>query len=286
MLLGRICTTYYFFHFLVLLPVLGFLEKPLPLPESISRPVLPRGGGTAARGRPRPADGEGMMRRFLIAASCAATLLAAPVAFAQEEAPTPPEQNWSFSGIFGTYDRAALQRGLQVYLEVCSNCHSMKQLYYRNLEQIGLTANQVKALASNIQVPGGVDDSGQPVMRAALPSDHFRSPFPNDAAARAANNGALPPDQSTLEKAREGGADYIYAILNGYAAAGGHEYGAGHELQHFPGHQIAMPKPLQRRPGYLRRRHHRLGRADVARRRDLPDLGLASRTWKSASGWA
>ncbi len=187
-----------------------------------------------------------MMRRFLLVASCAATMLAAPVAFAQEEAPTPPEQNWSFSGIFGTYNRAALQRGLQVYLEVCSNCHSMKQIYYRNLQQIGLTAAEVKALASNIQVPGGVDDSGQPVMRAALPSDHFRSPFPNDAAARAANNGALPPDQSTLEKAREGGADYIYAILTGYAdpppdmhMAPGMSYN-----RYFPGHQIAMPKPL------------------------------------------
>jgi ubiquinol-cytochrome c reductase cytochrome c1 subunit len=177
-------------------------------------------------------------------------LLAAPAvitpAFAQEDTPEPPQQNWSFSGIFGTYNRAALQRGFQVYEEVCSNCHSMKQLSYRNLQGIGLTADQVRAIASNVQVQGGEDTSGQPVMRAALPSDHFRSPFPNDAAARSANNGALPPDQSVLEKAREGGANYIYGILVGYAQppAGMHMAEGMNYNKYFPGHQIAMPQPL------------------------------------------
>ena len=188
-----------------------------------------------------------MMRRLAVAIAAFGLILAlAPAAVAQEESPTPPAQNWSFAGMFGTYDRASLQRGYQVYAEVCSNCHSMKQLSYRNLEQIGLTVDQVRAIASNIQVPGGTDSSGQPVMRPALPSDTFRSPFANDAAARAANNGALPPDQSVLEKAREGGADYIDAILTGYgeAPADMHMAAGMYYNRYFPGHQIAMPPPL------------------------------------------
>jgi ubiquinol-cytochrome c reductase cytochrome c1 subunit len=184
-----------------------------------------------------------MMRRLILAAF-GLLLLAAPAAHAQEE--EPPAQNWSFSGIFGTYDRAALQRGFQVYQEVCANCHSMKQLSYRNLTGIGLTADQVRAIASNVQVQGGTDATGEPVMRAALPSDRFRSPFPNDAAARSANNGALPPDQSVLEKAREGGATYIYGILTGYTQPpAGFHLGEGMNYnKYFPGHQIAMPQPL------------------------------------------
>ncbi len=186
-----------------------------------------------------------MMRRLALAAAFTALLGIAP-AVAQEAAPTPPPQHWSFSGIFGTYDRAALQRGFQVYSEVCSACHSMNQLYYRNLEQIGLTPAEVRAVASNVQVVGGTDESGNPVMRPALPSDHFRAPFPNAAAARAANNGALPPDQSVLENAREGGSDYIYSILTGYTEppAGFHLTTGMNYNKYFPGHQIAMPQPL------------------------------------------
>lgn len=185
------------------------------------------------------------MRSLALALAAGAGLALAPGLRAQE-APEPKPQTWSFNGPFGTYDRAAAQRGFQVYNEVCSNCHSMKQAYYRNLEGIGLNAEQVKAVAASKQVPGGTNDAGEPVDRPALPSDHFRSPFPNDKAARAANNGALPPDQSVLEKAREGGADYLYAILTGYAdppkgmkLADGMNYNT-----YFPGHQIAMAQPL------------------------------------------
>jgi ubiquinol-cytochrome c reductase cytochrome c1 subunit len=174
----------------------------------------------------------------------AGVLLALP-AFAQE-APTPPHQDWSFSGPFGTFDRASAQRGFQVYQEVCAACHSMTLMHYRDLAGIGLSDDQIKAIAASVTVPGGVNDSGDPITRPGLPSDRFKSPFANDAQARAANNGALPPDQSLLEKAREGGADYIYALLNGYTdppagmtMAPGMNYNT-----YFPGHQIAMPQPL------------------------------------------
>ena len=187
-----------------------------------------------------------MMRR--LPALMIAIGLALPAAAMAQ--PMPPEalprQNWSFSGPFGTFNRAAEQRGLQVWQAVCSNCHSMKQAYYRNLEGIGLTADDVKAFASNITVPGGTDDNGQPIERQALPSDHFKEPFANDKAARAANNGALPPDHSLIVNAREGGATYVADLLNGYRdppagvkIANGMNYNI-----YFPGRQIAMAPPL------------------------------------------
>lgn len=187
------------------------------------------------------------MRLALIAAlgalALGATSLAVP-AYAQEEIKLPP-QLWSFDGLFGTYDRASAQRGFQVYKEVCSACHSMKQAYYRNLTGIGFSDEQVKAIAASVTMPT-LNDEGQPAERAGLPSDHFHMPFPNDKAARAANNGALPPDQSVIEKAREGGATYIFDLLTGYA-----EPPAGMKMadgmnynRYFPGHQIAMAQPI------------------------------------------
>lgn len=187
------------------------------------------------------------MRRALLLLGAALLALPGLPARAQEAA-NPPlvHQHWSFEGVFGTFDDAAAQRGFMVYQQVCSACHSMKQMYYRNLEGIGLNEDQIKAIAAAIQVPGPPSETGEATERPALPSDHFKSPFPNDAAARAANGGALPPDQSVLEKAREGGADYIYAILTGYS-----DPPAGMKMQqgmnynrYFPGNQIAMPQPL------------------------------------------
>ncbi len=173
------------------------------------------------------------------------TLLAAAPALAQEEGKLP-HVNWSFSGPFGTYDRAAAQRGFQIYKEVCSNCHSLKEAYYRDLEGIGLSAAQVKAIAASVTVPT-IGDDGQPAERPALPSDHFKSPFPNEKAARAALNGALPPDLSVITLAREGGADYVYGVLTGYGEPpAGMKMGEGMNYNKmFPGHQIAMPQPLQ-----------------------------------------
>ena len=172
------------------------------------------------------------------------TAAAVSPARAQEEIKLP-EQHWSFDGPFGTYDRASAQRGFQVYKEVCSACHSMNQAYYRNLSGIGLNEDQIKAIAATVTIPD-TDDSGQPSERPGLPSDHFKAPFPNEKAARAANNGALPPDQSVLVNAREGGATYIDDLLQGYAdPPPDMKMSAGmYYNKYFPGHQIAMPPPL------------------------------------------
>ena len=189
-----------------------------------------------------------MMRTLRPALLGAALLLAAAVATpagAAEEIALP-SVSWSFSGVFGTFDRAAAQRGFQVYNEICSNCHSLKEAYYRDLIGIGLSVQQVKDIAASKRVPS-LDENGQPSERPALPSDHFRAPFPNELAARAANGGGLPPDLSVIVKAREGGPDYVYAILTGFEDAP-----AGFKLmpglnynKYFAGHQIAMPQPLR-----------------------------------------
>jgi ubiquinol-cytochrome c reductase cytochrome c1 subunit len=167
-------------------------------------------------------------------------------ALAQAEAPTPPAQRWSFNGPFGTFDLASAQRGFQVYSEVCAVCHSMQYLHYRDLEGIGLTEGQVKAIAAAVTVPLGIDDQGNPKEGPGTPASQFKSPYPNEQANRAAHNGALPPDLSLIVNAREGHADYIYAVLTGFAEAP-----AGMQMQegmnynkYFPGHQIAMPPPL------------------------------------------
>jgi ubiquinol-cytochrome c reductase cytochrome c1 subunit len=183
------------------------------------------------------------LHRFLTAAMLAGA--AASPAIAQE-APTPPAQHWSFDGPFGTYDLTAAQRGFQVYSEVCSVCHSMQYLHYRDLAGIGLTDDQIKAIAADVTVPHGLDDQGDPKEGPATPADAFKLPFPNEQANRAAHNGALPPDLSLIFNAREGHGDYIYAILTGYA-----DPPPGMQMQdgmnydkYFPGHQIAMPPPL------------------------------------------
>ena len=188
-----------------------------------------------------------MGRNLAVLGLAASLVLGVPAARAQTEqaAPPLPKQEWSFDGIFGTYDRGAAQRGFQVYNEVCSNCHSLKLLSYRDLAAIGFSENEVKAIAAAKQVPD-IDDQGQATQRPARPSDNFVSPFPNEKAARAASNGALPPDLSLIVKARAGGPDYTYGILTGYKEppstmkmAEGMNYN-----EYFPGHQIAMIQPL------------------------------------------
>ena len=188
------------------------------------------------------------MRSVRRATVAAALLLAGlfGIAAAQESVP-PPKQEWSFGGVFGTYDLAAAQRGFQIYSEVCSNCHSMRLMYYRDLSGIGLNEAQIKAVAAAVQVPVGLNDQGEPVNGPGTPASRFKSPFPNDLAARAANNGALPPDLSLIVNAREGGADYVYGILTGYQDPPENfklQEGMNYN-EYFPGHQIAMPRPLQ-----------------------------------------
>jgi len=126
---------------------------------------------------------------------------------------------WEFKGFVGKFDRGSLQRGYQVYTEVCSSCHSLKYLSYRNLSEPGgpeFTEDQVKAIASQFEVTDGPNDDGDMFTRPARPSDNFVSPYENDNAAKASNGGAYPPDMSVLVKARQGGADYIYSLLLGY----------------------------------------------------------------------
>lgn len=172
-------------------------------------------------------------------------MLAAAPLRAQEAPLLQP--GWSFDGVFGTYDKAAMQRGFQVYKTICSACHPVSHLYFRDLEALGYTLGQIKAIAASYQVTDGPNDQGQMYQRPGRPSDPIPGPFPNDQAARAANGGALPPDLSMIVKAREGGPDYVYSILNGF-----HEKPpAGFTLpqgkyynEYFPGHAISMPPPL------------------------------------------
>jgi len=159
----------------------------------------------------------------------------------------PEARDWSFHGLFGTYDRGALQRGFQIYREVCAACHSLRFVAYRNLAGIGLGEDQIKAVAAEYEVTDGPNDEGEMFSRPARPSDRFVAPFANDNAARASNNGALPPDLSLMTKARKGGADYVYGILTGYKAeaSAGVKLGDGMNYNlYFPAHQIAMAPPL------------------------------------------
>ena len=127
--------------------------------------------------------------------------------------------DWSFKGLFGKFDRGALQRGYQVYTEVCSSCHSMKYLSYRNLAEKGgpeFSIAEAKAIAASFEVTDGPDDDGEMFTRPGKLSDKFVMPYDNVKAAQAANGGAYPPDMSVLVKARGGGVDYIYSLLQGY----------------------------------------------------------------------
>lgn len=193
------------------------------------------------------------MRKLVLAALAAAAISTGAPAQAAEEIQIP-KQKWDFTGPFGTFDRATLQRGFQVYKEVCSACHTMHQLRYRDLGApgiggtggLGYSADEVKALAAEVEVTDGPNDQGEMFQRPGRPSDRFPSPFPNEQAARAANNGAAPPDLSLMVKARAGGADYIHALLTGYSdpPQGVTLMEGMHYNKYFPGHQIAMPPPL------------------------------------------
>lgn len=169
-----------------------------------------------------------ILRILTLVAAAFALALSAHAAGGQEHAEAP-EGGWPFEGALGEFDKDSLQRGYQVYREVCSACHSMKLLTYRNLGEAGgpfydpeyqAAENPlVKTYAAEDEILKGVDDIGEPVYGPATPADRFRSPYENDEAARAANNGALPPDLSVISKARHGGANYIYSLLSGYPEA-------------------------------------------------------------------
>ena len=167
------------------------------------------------------------------------------VAVASEEIEIP-QHEWTFSSPFGKFDKNQLQRGFQIYREVCSTCHSLSLISFRNLADLGYNEEEIKAIAGSYEVQDGPNDTGEMFMRPARPSDRFPAPFANRKAAEAANNGAYPPDLSLMTKARHGGADYVKAILMGYAEAPqGFTLASGQHYNRFmSGHRIAMPAPL------------------------------------------
>ena len=156
-----------------------------------------------------------------------------------------PKLDWSFLGLTGTFDRASQQRGLQVYKEVCSGCHGLRLLAYRNLKAIGYNDDEIKAFASENSVDSFNED-GEVVEREARPSDKFVSPYPNEQAARAANGGAYPPDLSLIIKARSDGANYLHALLTGYVDAPAEQKvpDGMYFNKYYPGKLIGMPQPL------------------------------------------
>ena len=159
------------------------------------------------------------------------------------------ETDWSFKGLFGKFDRASLQRGYQVYTEVCASCHSMKYLSYRNLGEKGgpeFSEAEVKAIAASFEITDGPNADGEMFTRPAKLSDKFVMPYDNVKAAQAANGGAYPPDMSVLVKARGGGVDYIYSLLQGYEdAPSGMTLDDGvHYNKYMYGNKIKMAAPL------------------------------------------
>jgi ubiquinol-cytochrome c reductase cytochrome c1 subunit len=128
----------------------------------------------------------------------------------------PKEVSFSSDGAFGKFDREQLQRGFQVYKEICSACHSLSHVAFRDLTALGYTDAEVKAIAKGFQVPGTDPNTGEDAMRPGMPTDYFPKPFANDIAARAANNNAVPPDLSLMTKARHEGPQYVYSLLTGY----------------------------------------------------------------------
>jgi ubiquinol-cytochrome c reductase cytochrome c1 subunit len=165
----------------------------------------------------------------------------------------PKSLHLASDGLFGKYDRQKVQRGFQVYKEICSSCHSLNFVAFRDLEEIGYNEAEVKAIADGwqIQVPDVNPKTGEVSTRKALPADHFPSPFPNEVAARQANNNALPPDLSLITKAREGGAAYVYSLITGYEDPPANlpvENRPGPNLHYnpyFANLNIAMPPPLK-----------------------------------------
>ncbi|HEY0234433.1 MAG TPA: cytochrome c1 [Afipia sp.] len=257
---GRILTVFYFAYFLIVLPVLSFIEKPRPLPSSIAADVLAKTGSL-----------KQPMVSSMIALFVGASLLLGGVSQSKAQeghGSIPPSLKWSFAGPFGKFDRGQLQRGLQVYKEVCAACHSLNFVAFRNLADPGgpgYSPAQAAAFASDFKIQDGPNDKGDMFERAGRPADYFPAPFPNEQAARASNGGAAPPDLSLMAKARgyergfpqfifdaftqfqEKGPNYIHALMTGFES----KPPAGFDLpqgsyynKYFPGHSIKMPPPL------------------------------------------
>jgi cytochrome c1 len=189
-----------------------------------------------------------MIKMIRIALAAALVAGATQTAMASSAgAPELMKPGYSFEGFFGRYDPGALKRGFQVFHDICSNCHGMSLVAYRNLKEIGLSDDEVKTVAAEREVQDGPNDDGQMFMRPARASDRYVPPFPNEKAAQAANGGALPPDLSLINKARKGGPDYVYSLLMGFedTAPAGHEVPEGKFYnKYFPGGNIGMPPQI------------------------------------------
>jgi cytochrome c1 len=203
----------------------------------------------------------------LVLAAGLSALGFSPSVAQEHDTPEPPALKWSFAGPFGKFDRAQLQRGFKVYREVCANCHSLSFIAFRNLAEPGgpeFSVAQATAVAAEYKIKDGPNDQGEMFERPGRLADYFPPPFPNDAAARASNGGALPPDLSVIAKARtyergfprflldvitqyqEQGVDYIAALLKGYEnPPQGMQMPAGTMYnKYYPGHSIKMPPPI------------------------------------------
>lgn len=206
--------------------------------------ALPK--GTVAGLKQGTKAGNSWFAKSMLGGLYAAGAMSAAAVYAEDDHIPPPHQHWTHSGFFDAYDAASLRRGYEVYRQVCSSCHSMKYIAWRNLVGVSHTEEQAKMIASQYDVAGGFDDEGEPFDRPGKLSDYFPAPYPNEEAGRAANAGALPPDLSCVVKARHSGDDYVYALLTGYK-----EPPAGitlrpglHYNPYFPGGAIGMAPPL------------------------------------------
>ena len=223
LIIGRLATAYYFFHFLVLLPLLGRYEKPLPVPATITDAI-----------------------KKLVVIGLLSTAVES-VVFADNSAKQPKQHFWPHRQLFGGFNKAQLQRGFQVYKQVCSTCHSLNQLAYRDLMKIDFSEAEVKAIAAEYQFKDGPDEEGEMFERKGTPGDRFHDPYANPQEARAANQGSLPPDLSLIIKARPGGENYLFSLLTGYSETPPADFKLQDGLNYNPymgGGQIAMTPPL------------------------------------------
>lgn len=185
------------------------------------------------------------MKKLLLTISL--IFLASGLVIASTDNLAPKKMKWSFDGMLGTFDRTSIQRGFQVYKEVCSACHSLHLVAFRNLKEVGFSEAEVKEIAKNYSIPDGPNDAGEMFERPGILSDRFTGPYANEKAARAANNGAFPPDLSLMIRARENGANYVYSLLTGFDQTppkGMNIQDGMHYNPYFPGMQIAMAPPL------------------------------------------
>ena len=258
-IISQWATLYYFAHFLFITPLVGWLERPSPLPHSISEAILTKKAATKATSA----------ALFVLGLLSVSMLSFNNGAMAAGDVKTPERYDWSFDSHLGSFDRAQLQRGLQVYSEACASCHGLKLVAFRDLQALGYSEAQIKAFAANYEVAGEPDEYGDPTTIPAKPQDRIPSPYANDNAARAANGGALPPDLSLMVKARAqgnsswygimpnfvdavkgrgyaSGSDYVASLLGGYREAPeGVEVLAGmYYNPYYAGGQIAMPQIL------------------------------------------